>query len=77
MSDKSGEEEEEGCNAIKFSDPGTTAFEKLRIITCHNCDDQSRGMLKLAIPYLMQALIISASEMIQVAVVGHLSLIHI
>ena len=71
MSDKSGEEEEEGCNAIKFSDPGTTAFEKLWIITCHNCDDQSRGMLKLAIPYLMQALIISASEMIQVAVVGH------
>ena len=71
MSDKSGEEEEEGCNAIRFSDPGTTAFEKLWIITCHNCDDQSRGMLKLAIPYLMQALIISASEMIQVAVVGH------
>ena len=71
MSDKSGEEEEEGCNAIRFSDPGTTAFEKLWIITCHNCDDQSRGMLKLAIPYLMQALIISASEMIHVAVVGH------
>jgi len=64
-------EKEEDFKTKRFSDPNTTAFEKFLIITCHNCDTQTKGMLKLALPYLTQAFISALSEMIQVAVVGH------
>ena len=66
------EEDEEGhCNAVKFSDPKTSAFEKLKIVTCHNSDAQTKSMLSLGVPYLSQALASATSEMIQVAIIGH------
>jgi hypothetical protein len=69
--DEEEQDEEVDFNAIKFSDPKTTAFEKFRIITCHNCDSLTMGMIGLALPYLTQASITAASEVIQVAIVGH------
>jgi hypothetical protein len=65
------QDEEVDINAIRFSDPKTTVFEKFRIITCHNCDSLTMGMMGLALPYLTQASITAASEVIQVAIVGH------
>ena len=69
--DEGEQDEEVHLNAIKFSDPKTTASEKFRIITCHNCDSLTMGMIGLALPYLTQAFITAASELIQVAIVGH------
>ena len=69
--DEGEQDEEVHLNAIKFSDPKTTASEKFRIITCHNCDSLTMGMIGLALPYLTQAFITAVSELIQVAIVGH------
>ncbi|VEU45078.1 unnamed protein product [Pseudo-nitzschia multistriata] len=66
------EDDEKGFgNAARFSKPSTDAFEKLRIITCHNTDSQTKAMLALGIPYLLQALVSAVSEFIQMAIVGH------
>lgn len=66
------EEDEEGrINALRFSDPITSAFEKLKILTLNNLDFQSRKMLGLGLPYLIQSLSAAGSKMIQMAVVGH------
>jgi len=66
-------EEDEGvrCNAARFSDPATGALEKLGIVTCHNFDSQTKWMLALGFPYMIQAAAGAASGMIQMGIVGH------
>jgi hypothetical protein len=58
-------------DALRFSDPTTSSLEKLKIVTLNNCDAQTKAMLGLGFPYLIQSLVSAASEMIQMAVVGH------
>jgi hypothetical protein len=57
-------------NALRFSDPTTSSLEKLKIVTLNNCDAQTKAMLGLGFPYLIQSLVSASSEMIQMAVVG-------
>ena len=69
--DKIGDDEIGFCNALKFSDPNTSAFERLKIVTLNNCDAQTKSMLDIGFPYLFQSLISSVSEFIQIGVVGY------
>ncbi len=59
------------CNAIRFSDSNTSALEKFKIVTLHNCDAQTRSMLAIGFPYLIQTLFLAASQFIQMGVVGY------
>jgi len=68
--DESELDEEGRLNALRFSDPTTSAWEKLKIVTLHNFDAQTKAMLDLGYAYLIQAIVSAASEFIQMAVVG-------
>lgn len=69
---KSFEDDEVGrCNANKFSDPSTSTMERLKILTLHNCDAQTKSMLDIGLPYLIQTLVSAVSEFIQMGVVGY------
>ena len=65
------DDEEGRSNAIRFSDPKTGALEKLRIITSPRLDPQTKAMLSVGVPLLVNALAIAASEFVEMAVVGH------
>lgn len=56
-------------NALRFSDPTTSAIEKLKII--RTWDGQTKAMLGLGFPFLIQALTSAASGTIQMGVVGY------
>jgi hypothetical protein len=57
--------------ALRFSDPNTSAVEKFKIVALQNCDAQTQSMLGVGFPFLLQALVGSVSEFIQMSVVGN------
>jgi hypothetical protein len=65
------DDDEVDNNVLEFCDPATSIVQKLKLILCHNCDPISQSIYELSGPYLTQALIAAASEMIRLALVGH------
>lgn len=74
--DEIDEDEHSRSNAVRFSDPSTSALEKLKIVTLHNFDAQTKAMFAIGFPYLIQAILSLVSEMVQMAIVGHQLGIH-
>ncbi|KAL3922175.1 MAG: hypothetical protein SGILL_002348 [Bacillariaceae sp.] len=69
--DCDSESEVDDVNQQKFADPTVSKCSKLQIIACHNCDPMTRSVARLSVPFLMQAVLSAASEIIRLALVGH------
>jgi hypothetical protein len=69
--DDDDDDNEVDYNVLEFCNSSTSTVQKLRLILCHNCDPISRSIYALSGPFLIQALIAAASEIIRLALVGH------
>jgi hypothetical protein len=58
-------------NVMEFCNSSTSTVQKLRLILCHNCDPISQSIYDLCGPFLIQAIVAAASEMLRLALVGH------
>jgi hypothetical protein len=72
LADHSNDDTDEvDCNVLEFCNSATSSVQKLRLILCHNYDPTSQSIYQLSGPFLTQAMIEAASEMIRLALVGH------